>query len=183
MKRTAAKGAPRQRPLLHGECAAWVFLIALGSQASACLPVSEETCDPRGAPSVPERPNLELQVGDDDDPFEPYREGSTARLVRGPQGGFMLVLRAELGGGPAGERVCGRMRATVEPLEGGQPAAGSTPWLWTSFSEEGRTQWEDFQVLLGFREEAWRGRRVRLRARFEAEGWLGAHKVEPLLVQ
>ncbi len=131
-------------------------------------------CAPPDALTTPVEPNLVLSLGDEGEPFVPYEDGGAARLVRGAQGGWMLVVHLEVAGGPASERVCTRLELASEGLE---EEAVARWGAWVDFDREGRGVLGGLQWLLGWDESTLRGRRITVRARLVADRWLGERRL------
>ncbi len=165
-------------------CRAGVFgplgllvLLAAGCES----PPEPSYCDPGASVRPPAEANAELDLVDVGGGLEPIGEGSEARLVRGSQGGYMLVLDVELRGGPPGEQVCGRLRLDAQGLEDLGEAAYLGPTeegVSVRFDGEGMGRIPSFPWQLGWDEAPLRGRTVAVVARFEAEGLLAERRIE-----
>ncbi len=151
-------------------------LVAVACSAGcAPEPTGPPSCTPPETPSVPSVSNLSLELGDEAEPFVPYVDGGAARLVRGSQGGVMLVARLRVDGGPGSVRLCARLSLATEGLA---EEAEQDMGVRVDFDAEGRADLEALQWLLGWDEEVLSERRIGLRARLQGEGWLGVWRAD-----
>ncbi len=173
---------PRRRAGFVGGLGLLVVLVG------GCGSPPEPTyCEPGAVAMVPDEANLELDLVDVGGGGEaPLQRGSEARIVRGSQGGYMLVVDVDLRGGPAGGQACGRLRLEVEGLEDvGEPAyLGPTQeGVRVRFGSDGTGRVPSFPWQLGWDEEPLIGRTVTLLARFEADGLLAERRIEGVTLQ